>query len=311
MAKRAPVGAPAWLVTYADLMSLLVAFFVLIISFSVPDVQKLKIIAGSLRNAFGIAPDARVTGFIELDGSPRFKFARDVMPIQREDVVGPVPQDGDDITRLAAREAFWAEMLEDEGEAEKRLEEDEEFERIERELREALEAVPELARRAEHLQVEQTEEGLRIQLVDQARMTMFPLGSARLYEPAKALIAKVADVIADAPNAVAIAGHTDSLPFRRNDGYDNWTLSLQRADATRRVLVDAGLAPERLASVVGKADTDHLFPETPTDPRNRRISITLLRQPPAEAAETGRGPEDEGSGGRAARGPRLPPDSLL
>ena len=78
MAKhQAPVGAPPWMVTFADLMSLLVCFFVLIISFSVPDIQKLKIVAGSIRDAFGFQRDMIVTGMVEIDGNPRFEFAKD------------------------------------------------------------------------------------------------------------------------------------------------------------------------------------------------------------------------------------------
>jgi chemotaxis protein MotB len=281
MARRAPAGAPAWLVTFADLMSLLVAFFVLIISFSVPDIQKLKIIAGSLRNAFGVSFDASVTGLIELDGEPRYKFARDLIPLRLEDVVGPLPDRGDDITRLAAREEYWARILEAEEEgAPHDASEALQLDQLEQELREAIRAVPELAAFADNLHFDRAPEGLRIQLLDQARMSMFPLGSAQMYEPTRKLLGEVVRAIAPLPHPIVIAGHTDSIAFRRRDGYDNWSLSLARADATRRVILEAGLPAARLASVSGKADTDHLFPEDPTDPRNRRISITLLRAPP-------------------------------
>jgi chemotaxis protein MotB len=107
---------------------------------------------------------------------------------------------------------------------------------------------------------------------------MFPLGSAAMYPSTRTLLQQVARAIARLPNRVAISGHTDSIAFRGTDDYDNWSLSLDRADATRRVLLGAGLDPARLAMVTGKADTDHLFPDDPRDPRNRRISITLLRQ---------------------------------
>jgi chemotaxis protein MotB len=284
MAKRAPAGAPAWLITFADLMSLLVAFFVLIISFSVPDVQKLKIIAGSLRNAFGISLSATVTGMIELDGEPHFKFARDLVPFRLEDVVGPIPDRGDEITRLAAREEYWARVLEAEEEGAPHDEsEARQLDQLERELREAIRAVPELAALADNLHFDHAPEGLRIQLLDQARMSMFPLGSAQMYDPTRRLLGEVVRAITALPHQIAIAGHTDSVAFRRRDGYDNWSLSLARADATRRVILEAGLPPARLATVSGKADTDHLYPDDPTDPRNRRISIILLREPPPEA----------------------------
>jgi chemotaxis protein MotB len=280
--KRPPAGAPAWLVTFADLMSLLVAFFVLIISFSVPDIQKLKIIAGSLRNAFGITLDASVTGLMELDGDPRYKYARDLVPIRLEEVVGPTPDRRDDITRLAAREEYWARILEaqDEEGADSDDADAAQLDALERELREAIQAMPELAALTDNLHFDRAPDGLRIQLLDQARMSMFPLGSAQMYEPTRKLLAEVVRGIAALPHRVAIAGHTDSLGFRRRDGFDNWSLSLARADATRRVVLESGLPPARLAAVSGKADTDHLFPDDPTDPRNRRISITLLREAP-------------------------------
>ena len=156
----------------------------------------------------------------------------------------------------------------------------ERFAELERDLRQAIQSVPELERLAENLQVEHAPEGLRIQIVDQARTSMFPLGSATMYPSTEALLEQVARAIARLPNRVSISGHTDSIAYRRTDGYDNWPLSLDRADATRRVLVATGLEPERVATVTGKADTDHLFPDQPRDPRNRRISITLLREQP-------------------------------
>jgi chemotaxis protein MotB len=290
MAKnQVPIGAPTWMVTFADLMSLLVCFFVLIISFSVPDTLKLKIVAGSMRDAFGFQREMIVTGMVEIDGNPRFEYAQDLVPVAVKDKIGPIPQENDDIRELSAREDAWEQVIEviDRQLVRRRhlLEEDqpdeteaERFAELERDLRQAMQSVPELERLVENLQIEHAPEGLRIQIVDQARTSMFPLGSAAMYQPTKTLLQQVARAIAGLPNQVSIAGHTDSIAFRRTDGYDNWSLSLDRADATRRVLVAAGLDAARLAMVTGKADTDHLFPDDPRDPRNRRISITLLRK---------------------------------
>ena len=291
MAKnQVPVGAPTWMVTFADLMSLLVCFFVLIISFSVPDIKTLKIVAGSMRDAFGFQREMIVTGMVEIDGNPRFEYAQDLVPVAVKNKIGPIPDENDDIRELRAREDAWERVIEvidsqlvrprhlqqDEvtGEAES---EAERFTELERDLRQAMQSVPELERLVDNLQIEHAPEGLRIQIVDQAPTSMFPLGSAAMYQATKTLLQQVARAIAGLPNQVSISGHTDSIAFRRTDGYDNWSLSLDRADATRRVLVAAGLDPARLAMVTGKADTDHLFPDDPRDPRNRRISITLLR----------------------------------
>jgi flagellar motor protein MotB len=288
------------MVTFADLMSLLVCFFVLIISFSVPDTKKLKIVAGSMRDAFGFQREVIVTGMVEIDGNPRFEYARDLVPLPVKEQVGPIPDDGKDIEALAGREAIlkqlrqmlepffvdWPIEVEEEPATapsettDAPPSEQERFEQAAADLRQAIQDIPELAHLAENLQIEPNPEGLRIQIVDQARTSMFPLGSAQMYQPTKALLAQVARAVAQLPNKISISGHTDSVPFRRTDGYDNWSLSLARADATRRALLVDGLDPGRIATVIGKADTDPLIAGLPRDPRNRRISITLLREEP-------------------------------
>src|SRR5919106_5556617 len=114
MAKNVvPVGAPLWMVTFADLMSLLVCFFVLIISFSVPDIKKLKIVAGSMRDAFGFQREMIVTGMVEIDGNPHFEYARELVPVPIEATVGPIPDNNDDIAELSRREEVWQELLDE------------------------------------------------------------------------------------------------------------------------------------------------------------------------------------------------------
>jgi len=106
---------------------------------------------------------------------------------------------------------------------------------------------------------------------------MFPSGSAKPLERMNKLMALVADVVGKLPNRIAIKGHTDDVPFRGAGGYDNWEFSSDRALASRRSLLNAGLSEDRIAYVVGKADREPLLPEDPTSPRNRRISGVLLR----------------------------------
>ena len=287
MAKNhVPVGAPLWMVTFADLMSLLVCFFVLIISFSVPDTEKLRIVAGSMRDAFGFQRKMIVTGMVEIDGNPRYQYPSDLLPLPIDTTVGPIPGRNDDITELGQREEAWRQLL-DELEADRpqpiasgteATSEEQRFAQIERDLRQAMQSVPELERLVENLVIERAPEGLRIQIVDQERSSMFPLGSARMYGRTTTLLRHVAQAISSLPNEISIAGHTDGRAYRSTDGYDNWSLSLDRADATRRTLVAAGLDRQRIATVIGKADTEHVVPQSPLDPRNRRISITLLRE---------------------------------
>ena len=158
------------------------------------------------------------------------------------------------------------------------------FEEAEAALRQAIQSVPELADLSDSLIIDQTPEGLRIQIVDQDRLSMFPIGSADMFDRTRQLIGLVSQAITDLPNQVSVKGHTDSTPFVSGASSDNWELSTDRANASRRALIETGLSRDRIADVVGKADTDHLFPDDPNSPRNRRISIILLREAPLPAS---------------------------
>jgi len=153
------------------------------------------------------------------------------------------------------------------------------FERAAEQIREAVRADPALADLARQLLVEQTPEGLRIQVLDAERQPMFALGAAAPNERARALLARVAPILARLPNPVAITGHTDATPFRGGER-SNWDLSAERANATRRALVEGGIAEARIRSVAGHAERDPLVPDQPNAAANRRVSITLLRQQP-------------------------------
>jgi len=150
------------------------------------------------------------------------------------------------------------------------------FERAAEQIREAVRSDPALADLARQLLVEHTPEGLRIQIVDAERQPMFALGSAAPNERARALLARVVQIVSRLPNAVAIAGHTDATPFRGQGS--NWDLSAERANATRRALVEGGIADARIRSVTGNAERDPLLPDQPNAAANRRVSITLIRQ---------------------------------
>ena len=126
--------------------------------------------------------------------------------------------------------------------------------------------------------IDMTPEGLRIQIVDQDGASMFASGSAEMYEKTKKLMSKVAELIKELPNELSVRGHTDSVPYGPGADYTNWELSTDRANASRRVLLEAGFNQGRLNNVVGKADTEHLIPDDPTNAQNRRISIILLKE---------------------------------
>jgi chemotaxis protein MotB len=118
-------------------------------------------------------------------------------------------------------------------------------------------------------------------LLDADRTPMFSTGSAALNDRARAVLTKIAPMLIKMHEPIAIAGHTDATPYRGGDK-TNWDLSADRANATRRLLTDAGLPEARLRSVTGNADRDPLIADDPLAPGNRRISIVLLRDQPAK-----------------------------
>ena len=155
-----------------------------------------------------------------------------------------------------------------------------EFREVEAEIRQAVETIPELEPLRDNLRIEHTPEGLRIQIVDAEDQAMFPIGSAEMDASTRRLVGAIAAAIRDLPNDLVITGHTDALPFVSGGGYSNWELSTDRANAARRALVEAGIAEDRIARVVGRADRDPLDASDPLAPVNRRISFVLLSKVP-------------------------------
>jgi chemotaxis protein MotB len=156
--------------------------------------------------------------------------------------------------------------------------EEKQFAAAEFSLRQAIQDVPELHELAQNLVIDRTPEGLRIQLVDQDKVAMFPLGSGDMAEPARKLMALVAQIVEHTQNKLSITGHTDSTPYAGARNYGNWELSTDRANASRRALIAAGVPADRIDKVVGVADRDPLVKDQPDSPSNRRISIVLIRE---------------------------------
>ena len=146
-------------------------------------------------------------------------------------------------------------------------------------LKQAMQQMPELAELSKQVLIDQTPEGLRIQLVDQEGRSMFDPGSAKPNDRAKILLRAVAKIAQRLPNRITISGNTSA----NSDGtksQGDWTLSSARADAARQIMQAGGINPDRIYQVSGKAASDPLFPDDPTLPGNRRIAIVLLRESP-------------------------------
>ena len=132
---------------------------------------------------------------------------------------------------------------------------------------------------ADQLQFEMTARGLRIQIMDKSRRSMFGVGSARMEPYADDLLREIARLLNEVPNHLIISGHTDAAPYAGGDaGYSNWELSADRANAARRALVGGGILEGKILRVEGQSATDLLRPDSPFHPANRRISILLLNR---------------------------------
>jgi len=131
----------------------------------------------------------------------------------------------------------------------------------------------------EHFRLHMTPEGLVIEIVDADDAALFASGSAKPAPLLRRLIEILVPVLSRATNPLAVVGHTDAKPFGGDGTYSNWELSADRANTARRLIEAAGMAPERIARVTGRAATTPLV-ENPLAPQNRRIAITLLRQAP-------------------------------
>ena len=200
--------------------------------------------------------------------------------VQNAAPAGPVPV----AATVAGRGDVQRKPTEAELQAELEKREKQAFEQAGQQIRDAVGNDPQLAELARQLAIDMTPEGLRVQIRDADREPMFPFGSAVPNDKARLLLQKVAPVLARMTQDISIAGHTDAAPFA-GSGRTNWELSADRANATRRLLVDSGLQESRIRSVTGNAERDLAIPGDPLAAANRRIAIVELRsvRPLAEA----------------------------
>ncbi|SFO49778.1 chemotaxis protein MotB [Cohaesibacter marisflavi] len=276
MAKKKPQGgggAPDWLVTFSDLMSLLVCFFVLIISFSIQDNEKLQVVAGSMKDAFGVKPVMRKAGMIEIEGMPVRQYIKEVAAVPQEND-SDYSQERHDQRTKQGPEANTHDIEKTE------IEKPRMFATAAASLRQAWQELPEISELSKHIIIEEQEDGLNIQLVDQDGRSMFAEGSKFPYDFTRRLIVAMAPVLANMPNRIKITGHTTASNVPVNTGYTGWELSADRANAVRSILMEHGLPADQIFGVVGKADSEPLFPNDPYLAANRRISILLMSEAP-------------------------------
>ncbi len=257
-------GGHGWFVTFADLMGLMMSFFVMLVAFSSMDNNKLKIVAGSMREAFGVQTEARYSGIIESDGLPTRPKLKNLEHIPPEEASNtPTPDDQERSLAAGAR-----------------LKIDREFALASASLRQALQDLPELTEISKHIMFEETSQGLNLEIVDQDGRSMFADGSKVPYERTRRLIEKLAVPLKATPLRISIIGHTAAGFVPARSDYGAFDLSADRANAVRQILEREGLPAAHIFAVSGKADSQPLFPDDPSLSANRRVTITLMRENP-------------------------------
>ncbi|MFV0643414.1 MAG: flagellar motor protein MotB [Sphingomonadaceae bacterium] len=247
----------AWKVAYADFVTAMMAFFLLlwllgattekqrkgIADYFTPTLVKMK--EGSA-GANGLAGGASLT---DVDNYPHRQGQTGTRTIT-------IPRDTTGGPKEGARRQ-------------------EKAERLREKLQAKLDRDASLARFSRQVRIRDSAEGVRIDLVDNADFSMFSLGTTVLTREASQLLKLVADTIRGEGGTIAIRGHTDALPWKDRTIANNWSLSAGRAEATRQELIRDGINPDRFQKIEGVADRELLLPDVPHDPRNRRISILL------------------------------------
>ncbi|WP_108812563.1 flagellar motor protein MotB [Sphingorhabdus sp. Alg231-15] len=258
----------AWKVAYADFVTAMMAFFLLMWLLGATDEKKRKGIADYFaptltqmkRDSAGGKGMFGGSSVTDPDKYPHKakNLGNTAMSIPREAPTDPSDQKKQERKKKTVPKSMTAKEFE-------------------KRVRDQLKKNPETAKLLSNVRFTDTAEGLRIDIVDEADFSMFALATDDLKSRAAELIGQVAKIIDTVDNELIIRGHTDSLPYASGQNMNNWLLSSARAEATRQELVSRGVSIDRMARIEGVADTEPYNPAEPMDDKNRRISITLKK----------------------------------
>jgi chemotaxis protein MotB len=274
----------AWKVAYADFVTAMMAFFLLMWLINTTDPEQKQGIAEYFAPASVSETTSGSGGLLGGtalgdDGSKGAGSQSVISQLAPEAPPDAPPDAGQSPSLAAASEAALRDEI--------ARREAAEFSSAAESLRQAMQSMPELAELSKQLIIDQTPEGLRIQLVDQEGRSMFESNSARPNPRAQLLLRAVSRVITQLPNRISVTGHTSAAAgSNRASGPNDWNLSSARANASRLILQAAGVDPDRVYQVSGKAGSDPLYPDDPTLAGNRRIAIVLLREAPVLPTDT-------------------------
>ncbi len=252
----------AWKIAYADFVTAMMAFFLLMWLLGNTTEEQRRGIADYFENPLSLANRSGQS---------------------LSDPSSPIQGGGED-PRFVDGEVAYADLTPVELETLLIEQERIELENLKSRIEQAIDAIPTLEQYREQLLLDLTDEGLRIQIIDLEARPMFELGSSQLQPYARSILRELTGLINQVGNRISISGHTDSAPFAAGEGgYSNWELSNDRANAARRELVTSGLAPEKVLRIVGLASTALLDPDDPLNAINRRISIVLINRTTEQA----------------------------
>ena len=276
----------AWKIALADMMTAMMAFFLLMWLLGATNDSQKKSIADYFRPTSHSAvamgerpgPGGLIGGFSVMDSDSMPYTGKTTSFLQRETPRSEAgTQKGDGKVKDETKDKNPEEISAEERARIAAETDQKNFDKLEQEVKEKLSMNKELSKIKDQVKFVREKDGLRIEIIDKADFSMFGLGTNKMQAKAFTLIKEVAKSLAAMPNKVVVRGHTDSLAY--DDGVNsNWSLSGMRAEATRRLLSEAGLPDSRFYRIEGVSDTVPYVPNNPADPRNRRISITILYQ---------------------------------
>ncbi|VTU22562.1 Chemotaxis protein MotB [Variovorax sp. PBL-H6] len=264
-----------WKIAYADFMTAMMAFFLVMWLLS----------NASPKQREGIAEHFRMPLKVAMNGGDKSGTSSSVIPGGGMDPTTQV--DGE--VRLAQAD------MEDEADADR-------LTSMKKRLDDLIENSPVFKQFRSQILIDITTEGLRLQIVDNENRPMFDLASARLLPHVRGILREIGPVLMELPNKITLSGHTDAIVYTNGDrSYGNWELSADRANASRRELVMGGMAEDKVMRVVGLADSMHLDKAEPRNPINRRISIIVLNHRTQQQIERENGGDVAGGATRASR----------
>ncbi len=276
----------SWKVAFADFVTAMMAFFMLMWLLGSTTPEQKAAISDYFNNPSAVpGPGGASNSMIEHGGEMDIPTGEGMNPMQHNKP-GEIETESDDASAgKATLEDITAEELEEMA----RKKERDEMESLLEDLKKSIEAGQALAPYKDQLLLDITSEGLRIQIVDKENRPMFDSGSANLKSYTQTILREISRVINKSGNRISISGHTDRTPFASTDGYSNWELSADRANAARRTLVEAGLGEAKIGRVVGLSDSVLFDRKNPYNPINRRISIVVMNKDTEKAVSEGEG----------------------